>query len=402
MAQVALQDHTDHGAPSSRPEAHHLRQEQFQENRQGEEEYRRDEESRSLPQNELSLQAMRGLVRLNEQRIVLDSARVELKVVSRVKATLMWVVMLLFMWNWVELEKFDVRFKELGGGHGHLKCDHRLYGSEYVLNTWYSILICVTPIGRLLHADCILRKCCHYDPDASDFPFLHTSEQGSMNLFPETVRPGRPLRVQLLTASFLIFHISWSMLGIYYCCQDDVCRNINPRLALSVGIMCAVMLVYVTLSQISQIQIAYFMRLITREDAERAQAAAAARMAGCVAIEVDNFGQLNGEVPSDCPICMDPLVPDAALPSEGNRLVPGVCKTPCGHIFHESCLRDWASRSGTCPLCRQDLSNLSASEAGRLNVSAGGELQQLLLHLEAHSPERAQATRSILGFRSGP
>lgn len=297
----------------------------------------------------------------------------------------------------MELEKFDLRFKELGGGKGQLKCDHQLGGRDYVLDTWYSVLIFVTPIGRLLHADCVLRRCCDYRPDISAFPVLHSSEEGSMNLFPETLRPGRPLRVQLLTASFLIFHVMWSILGIYWCCQEDACRDINPRLAISVGIMCAVMLVYVTLSQLSHLQLARMVRLVSQEDAERAEAAAAAAMAGCVPVEVDSAGRFDGEeLPADCPICMDSLL-DVEPPEEG-RLCPGVCKSPCGHVFHGACLQAWASRSGTCPLCRSDLRGGDT----RLDGRAPAELQELLAYLEASSPERAEVTRGILGIRSAP
>lgn len=204
-----------------------------------------------------------------------------------------------------------------------------------------------------------------------------------------------------MTALFLVFHICWSIIGIYWCCQDDACRDVNPRLALSVGIMCCVMLVYVTLSQISQLQLARLVRLITQEDAERAAAASTARMAACVHVELDSDGRIDGqELPSDCAICMDSLV-EVAVPSEGNRLVPGVVRTPCAHVFHESCLQSWASRSGTCPLCRADLSDMSAAAGDRLHGPHAAELHQLLAHLEAHSPERAEVTRSILGVR-GP
>lgn len=301
----------------------------------------------------------------------------------------------------MELEKFDVRFRELGGGHGKLKCDHHIYGTDYVLDTWYTVLIFITPIGRLLHADCVLKRCCHYTPNLADFPLLHSSEEGSMNLFPETVRPGRPLRIQIMTASFLVFHMGWSVAGIYWCCQDDACRDVNPNLAFSVGVMCVVMLVYVTLSQLSHLHLARLVRLVTQEDAERAQAVAAARLAGCVNIELDSTGQVDGEdIPSDCPICMDTLLADVP-PSEGNQLVPEVCKTPCGHIFHAPCLQNWACRSGSCPLCRSDLSILGGGAATRLDGPHSEELRALLAHLERHSPAQADVTRSILG-RRGP
>jgi len=52
----------------------------------------------------------------------------------------------------------------------------------------------------------------------------------------------------------------------------------------------------------------------------------------------------------DCPVCMDDLDGDLA-----------VCVTPCGHLFHEACLRQTCLTSGDkCPTCR---GTLRANEA---------------------------------------
>jgi len=39
------------------------------------------------------------------------------------------------------------------------------------------------------------------------------------------------------------------------------------------------------------------------------------------------------------------------------ELVPGECATriPCGHLFHESCIKQWLCRSNQCPVCRYEL-----------------------------------------------
>lgn len=337
-------------------------------------------------------EAMRALVRLNEQRVLLDSASAMMSTLSRVKRTFMWLIMCLFMWNWMELQSFDIHYEELKES-GHKKCDHHL------LDTWYSILIFVTPIGRILHATYVLRKCCNYNPEIGETPPV--SEEGSMNLFPETMRPGRPIRVQLLTGSFLLFHIVWSIIGIYWCFQDTACKSVNPRLSISVCIMCCVMLVYVTLSQPSHLQVARLVSILSQEDAERAQAAATTAMAGCVAVELDSAGRLDGEeLPIDCAICMDSLSLETQELEEGRRLCPGLCKAPCGHVFHQSCLQAWARRAGTCPLCRSDLQGLHSSGDTRTELSP--ELRQLISHLERVNPERAEITRSLLRGRVMP
>jgi hypothetical protein len=44
-----------------------------------------------------------------------------------------------------------------------------------------------------------------------------------------------------------------------------------------------------------------------------------------------------------CPICVGSLNPRYNTP------------TPCGHLFHTSCLRRWKQHKSTCPMCRSDL-----------------------------------------------
>merc|ERR1711971_1046739 len=80
------------------------------------------------------------------------------------------------------------------------------------------------------------------------------------------------------------------------------------------------------------------------------------------------------ELPADCPICMGVLLESNA---EGHPVPSaGLCRAPCKHVFHTSCLQEWASRASTCPLCRSDL-------RGETPLDGGGdvELQHLLAQL---------------------
>lgn len=52
------------------------------------------------------------------------------------------------------------------------------------------------------------------------------------------------------------------------------------------------------------------------------------------------------ESPDLCSICLDEF--DIRI---------HVLEMPCRHIFHNECLREWLTRSNTCPLCRFRLSN---------------------------------------------
>ena len=49
-----------------------------------------------------------------------------------------------------------------------------------------------------------------------------------------------------------------------------------------------------------------------------------------------------------CPVCLDPLHPCHKR----------CACTPCGHWFHDICLRRWCQVSPSCPLCRQGLVRL--------------------------------------------
>lgn len=50
----------------------------------------------------------------------------------------------------------------------------------------------------------------------------------------------------------------------------------------------------------------------------------------------------------DCAICQEPLS------------IGSVVRRRCGHAFHEICIREWSSRSDTCPMCRKKGNKINA------------------------------------------
>ncbi len=65
---------------------------------------------------------------------------------------------------------------------------------------------------------------------------------------------------------------------------------------------------------------------------------------------VVNFSQKK----DDCAICYDTLKTETE-----DKLY----KTPCGHLFHAECLREWGGKKAECPLCRQALPDFNYRES---------------------------------------
>lgn len=62
----------------------------------------------------------------------------------------------------------------------------------------------------------------------------------------------------------------------------------------------------------------------------------------------------------DCPICWDKM--------ETGR------KLPCGHLFHNFCLRSWLEQDTSCPTCRKSLRNHQIESPRDMNANAAPDL----------------------------
>mmetsp|Transcript_54827 Transcript_54827/g.152052 ORF Transcript_54827/g.152052 Transcript_54827/m.152052 type:complete len:391 (-) Transcript_54827:142-1314(-) len=68
---------------------------------------------------------------------------------------------------------------------------------------------------------------------------------------------------------------------------------------------------------------------------------------------------------TECSICLDELV--AGQPA---------LRIPCGHLYHEDCVKDWLRKSNECPVCRFELPTDDAEyERGRRMRMAGRKLR---------------------------
>eukprot|EP00730_Choanoeca_flexa_P001288 TRINITY_DN10568_c0_g1_i1.p1 TRINITY_DN10568_c0_g1~~TRINITY_DN10568_c0_g1_i1.p1 ORF type:complete len:655 (+),score=107.55 TRINITY_DN10568_c0_g1_i1:148-2112(+) len=81
----------------------------------------------------------------------------------------------------------------------------------------------------------------------------------------------------------------------------------------------------------------------------------------------------------------------------------GGCKLVCGHMFHQSCIRQWASRQPTCPTCRTPLLDPNTDANGHPHPAPHGMHPPLTAATAALNgqPERAPRGPSLLDIVRG-
>lgn len=84
--------------------------------------------------------------------------------------------------------------------------------------------------------------------------------------------------------------------------------------------------------------------MVARGDREK-RAAPAAVIERLKKEKFDGFGR---EELGDCSVCYEELNGTGGNGKE-------VCKIPCGHVYHKSCILSWVQKNNSCPLCRRKL-----------------------------------------------
>lgn len=56
----------------------------------------------------------------------------------------------------------------------------------------------------------------------------------------------------------------------------------------------------------------------------------------------------------DCPVCVESFLGFPDLPPDPDRegLSLGIALLPCGHAYHDACLKQWLPQANSCPICR--------------------------------------------------
>jgi len=90
---------------------------------------------------------------------------------------------------------------------------------------------------------------------------------------------------------------------------------------------------------------------------------------------------------AECSICLDELV--AGQPA---------LRIPCGHLYHEDCVKDWLRKSNECPVCRFELPTDDAEyERGRRQRMAGRQLRMRRLDLTVKTVQELSRLANFIG-----
>lgn len=90
---------------------------------------------------------------------------------------------------------------------------------------------------------------------------------------------------------------------------------------------------------------------------------------------------------TECTICLEELV-------EGETAL----RIPCGHLFHEECVKDWLKKSNECPVCRFEMpSDDKEHERGRSERMAGRKIRLRMADLTVKSVQELNRLAHFIG-----
>lgn len=92
------------------------------------------------------------------------------------------------------------------------------------------------------------------------------------------------------------------------------------------------------------------------------------------------------EESNECSICLDEL-----------QIGQPALRIPCGHLYHEECVKDWLRKSNECPVCRYELPTDNAEfERGRRERMAGRRIRMRRTELTVKTAQELRHFASFL------
>ncbi|CAK0830722.1 unnamed protein product [Prorocentrum cordatum] len=160
---------------------------------------------------------------------------------------------------------------------------------------------------------------------------------------------------KVLFLTVVSFSCIWSIIGLCWVFEVDRCGETAPFLFQSVRVytICSVVL---TLCVVIN-AVGLYTILVRLVEFDFIQVEGAAPPGTLEKLRVVSFDRDEKGLDdhTDCCICMVELAHDGCGEARA---------TPCGHMFHGSCLDSWFKVNRTCPLCRADIVREQEEHAG--------------------------------------
>lgn len=201
-------------------------------------------------------------------------------------------------------------------------------------------------------------------------------------------RGGVPLRVLLYNVAYLVYAALVLRLGIVSVfVRESTCYNTAPELFLASAVfMCISLLAWMLIIVGYIIPYATVAVLLTRngyfpnadfDDLNDIEGNRRGRLIGILPNNLSNpappecveklrvimYDEINDSSQKECCICLQDYAPG-----------DGIVATPCEHVFHKQCCKEWLNLSRSCPICRRDIVEALGEESTleEASLSDGG------------------------------
>lgn len=155
-----------------------------------------------------------------------------------------------------------------------------------------------------------------------------------------------PLRVRVINGGRLVIGLAWAVAGVVWVAEAERCPTEAPDFYRSLQVL-SVLILAMMVNTLAFFSCRFcLLTTLQRWGLLRSPVAAPDGTVAhlpLVPFDPETFRD-DGACPAECPVCIAEFGPDGAIR-----------RTPCGHVFHETCLQNWLLVARTCPCCRADV-----------------------------------------------
>jgi len=200
------------------------------------------------------------------------------------------------------------------------------------LQAW-ALVVCGAIVFDVFIRRCVTKWLCRWSPD-SDLPRR------------------RPMRVRVLQHVVMFFSFVWNCVGLMMAVasgsldKERPCSEEAPGLRNATLVYTSFKMAMTIIVWVNMIGLTYLLGVMMRAGVLRST-----RAAPKGALEKNTVPVVAGSLKDNptCSVCWEDF----------DDSVPIVRTRRCEHAYHKQCLKDWLQVNRNCPLCRQDLGDLS-------------------------------------------